>query len=149
MRTRIMVTVVGALSALLMLVTATPASAASFNFQTAWNGNGAAMIDGHINYFGPAAADIQASIKDACPADGYGAYAQLAVTSIYGTTGYSPWIWYQNQGCSGTAVSAWEPFYWHNPIQYIRVHLCEIDVRNGNWYRGDCAYSGIKDNPYT
>lgn len=153
MRVKIMAALVGVMTAVVMLVTATPASAASFDFRTAFNAgsehDGAARIYGTIVFFGRYAADIRASIKDVCPADGYGAYARLDVTSIYGTTGYTEWIWVENQGCGNTAVYSTEAFYWHNDIKYIRVFLCEIDRAGGGWKRGDCAHSTRKDNPYT
>jgi len=56
MRVRILATLVGAMSAVIMLLTAAPASAATFDFATAWNPktshNGQAQIDGSISYFG-------------------------------------------------------------------------------------------------
>ncbi|HEY0639777.1 MAG TPA: hypothetical protein VGD67_19185 [Pseudonocardiaceae bacterium] len=147
-----MTVLAGVLTAVAMVATATPASAATFDFQTALNSgtahDGRARIDGSISFFGRYAADIRAAITDVCPADGYGAYAQLEVTSIYGTVGYTNWMWVSDQGCGGTAVYPLRAFYWHNDIRNVRVHLCEIDWDH-NQRRGDCAYSTRKDNPYT
>ena len=153
MRARIMAVMVAALSALTMLLTATPASAVSFDLVTAFNPdsqhNGRAEANGNIAYFGPRGADISAWITDTCPADGYGAYARLRVVFKNGGVGYTGWIWKQDDGCSNSVYYVPDLFTTSDNIDYIQVHLCERDYSGGQWHTGDCKYSHNKDNPYT
>lgn len=152
MRAKLMAAFVGVLTAVALVATATPASAASFDFRTAFNAgtshDGAASIWGTVVFFGRYAADIDVAIGDVCPADGYGAYGRLAVTSVHGTTWYSDWFWKDEDGCGGGVHYPVRTHYHHSDIEYIRIHLCEIDWDNGR-ARGDCAYSTRKDNPHT
>lgn len=42
------------------------------------------------------------------------------MTSNYGSTGYTEWMWMETAGCGNASVYSTEAFYWHNDIKYIR-----------------------------
>ena len=157
MRTRLISALTASVAALAVMVpAATPAAAStrySFDVQTPFNTGTAAIGSAHawgsIEFFNPTAFNFQISVKDACPADGYGAYVQIVYFSNTGTVGYSGWNWYQNNGCSQTAVSPTALITTGSfQINYLEIEVCERDNSGGTWRMGDCAWSNAKDNPY-
>ena len=159
MRTRLISLLTALLAALAVTVpAATPASAQSsysFDVQSAFNPNtdhkGSAHAWGTVNFIGATGFDLDIHVKDACPADGYGAYVRILYTGYMNTSGATDWNWIQNSQCSNTVYypSTLVTTNQVASIVYLEIQVCERDHNGGNWLLGDCAVSGRKFNPYS
>lgn len=136
------------LGAAMLLGGASPASAAYDGLRVppgSMGVAGGAEADVNYGFTGASRMYVDVDIRDLCPADGYGAYLDMHVSFIDGSSRVIR-VGQDANGCGGWK-EAWTDV---NPAKRIRdvwFHLFTYDQDRGVY--GPGTSTGFRDNPYT